>query len=115
MGPGPLRWLAWTFIVARPRDSLLLALLLPIRLIANKQTLHTVTISAFTDIMPTEKYCTTRGGEYVTRNLHLRGQARIIPILLRPCDWQNTPLATLQALPSHGKPVTSWPTHDDAF
>ncbi len=42
-------------------------------------------------------------------------QARVIPIILRPVDWNAAPFAKLQALPSGGKPVTRWPTHDDAF
>ena len=42
-------------------------------------------------------------------------QARVIPIILRPVDWKGTPFAKLQALPTRGKPVTNWPTHDDAF
>lgn len=42
-------------------------------------------------------------------------QTRVIPIILRPVDWQGTPFAKLQALPTRGKPVTRWPTHDDAF
>ncbi len=41
--------------------------------------------------------------------------ARVIPIILRPVDWKGTPFAKLQALPTGGKPVTRWPTHDDAF
>src|SRR2546421_12348979 len=46
---------------------------------------------------------------------HQAKQARVIPILLRPTDWQDAPFAKLQVLPSHGKPVSQWPTHDDAF
>ncbi len=42
-------------------------------------------------------------------------QARVIPIILRPVDWKGTPFAKLQALPTGGKAVTRWPTHDDAF
>ncbi len=42
-------------------------------------------------------------------------QARVIPIILRPVDWKAAPFAKLQALPSGGKPVTRWTTHDDAF
>ena len=42
-------------------------------------------------------------------------QARVIPIILRPVDWNAAPFAKLQALPSGSKPVTRWPTHDDAF
>jgi hypothetical protein len=46
---------------------------------------------------------------------HEAGQARVIPIILRPVDWRGAPFAKLQALPTGGKPVTRWPTHDDAF
>jgi hypothetical protein len=42
-------------------------------------------------------------------------QARVIPIILRPVDWKGAPFAKLQALPTRGKPVTRWPSHDDAF
>jgi TIR domain len=42
-------------------------------------------------------------------------QARVIPIILRPVDWKGAPFAKLQALPTRGKPITRWPTHDDAF
>ncbi|TMD69932.1 MAG: toll/interleukin-1 receptor domain-containing protein, partial [Chloroflexi bacterium] len=46
---------------------------------------------------------------------HDANQARIIPIILRPTDWKDAPFAKLQMLPSQGKPVSKWPTHDDAF
>jgi hypothetical protein len=46
---------------------------------------------------------------------HKAGQACVIPIILRPCDWKEAPFAELQALPTEGKPVTRWLTHDDAF
>src|SRR5262249_24830754 len=37
---------------------------------------------------------------------HEANETRVIPILLRPCDWQSTPFGKLQALPSNGKPLT---------
>ncbi len=46
---------------------------------------------------------------------HREGSARVVPLILRPCTWRATPLAELQALPKDGKPVTVWPTRDDAF
>jgi hypothetical protein len=46
---------------------------------------------------------------------HRAGSARVIPILLRPCDWEQAPFADLQYLPRNGLPVTKWPSHDDAF
>lgn len=46
---------------------------------------------------------------------HEQGNARVIPVILRPCDWKTTVFAKLQALPTDGKPVISWKTRDDAF
>jgi hypothetical protein len=46
---------------------------------------------------------------------HDANQARVIPIIVRPVDWKGAPFAKLQALPTRGKPVARWPTHDDAF
>lgn len=46
---------------------------------------------------------------------HNQGLTRVIPIILRPCDWQSTPIGKLFALPRDGKPVVSWPDIDEAF
>lgn len=39
---------------------------------------------------------------------HKAGEARVIPIILRPCDWQSAPIGGLQALPRDAKPITDW-------
>lgn len=36
------------------------------------------------------------------------GEARIVPILVRPVDWKDAPFAHLQVLPTDTKPLTSW-------
>ena len=46
---------------------------------------------------------------------HDVNQARVIPIIVRPVHWKGAPFSKVQALPTGGKAVTSWPTHDDAF
>jgi hypothetical protein len=47
---------------------------------------------------------------------HEKGEATVVPIILRPVDgWENTPIGRLQALPSNGDAVTTWPNHDEAF
>ncbi len=46
---------------------------------------------------------------------HEAGQARVIPVVLRPVDWHDTPFAKLQALPKDAKPVVSWSNPDEAF
>lgn len=46
---------------------------------------------------------------------HEAGEARVIPILLRPVSWEDAPFAYLQVLPQDGNPVTTWPNQDLAF
>jgi hypothetical protein len=46
---------------------------------------------------------------------HQAGTARVIPIILRPTDWKDTPFSKLQALPKDGKPITTWENQDEAF
>lgn len=42
---------------------------------------------------------------------HTTGEARVIPVILRPVDWKHDPtLSSLKALPTDGKPVTTWPS-----
>jgi hypothetical protein len=40
---------------------------------------------------------------------HGRGEARVIPIILRPCLWSSAPFAKLEALPSNAQAVMLWP------
>lgn len=44
-----------------------------------------------------------------------RGEVYVIPIILRPCDWQTSPFAHLQCLPRDGKAITTWNNRDEAF
>ena len=50
-----------------------------------------------------------------------QGTARVIPIILRPCQWKGVPigdgetLAEFVALPKDGRPVTNWPDTDMAL
>ncbi len=46
---------------------------------------------------------------------HLRNEARVIPILLRPVYWKETPFARLQLLPSDALPVSEWASRDAAY
>jgi TIR domain len=46
---------------------------------------------------------------------HFRGLVRVIPVILRACDWHIAPLSKLQALPTDGTPITSWSNKDEAF
>lgn len=46
---------------------------------------------------------------------HRRGEARVIPVILRPCDWHDLPFGKLLATPTDGRPITMWPNIDQAF
>ena len=48
---------------------------------------------------------------------HERGEARVIPIILRPVYYQKAPFAKLQPLATNRKPVmsSSWRNQDEAF
>ena len=46
---------------------------------------------------------------------HAAGTARVIPIIMKPCDWQDTAFSKLQVLPKDAKPVTSWSDQDEAL
>jgi len=43
------------------------------------------------------------------------GAARVIPVILRPCDWHDAPFGSLRAAPRDGKPITTWADRDEAF
>ena len=46
---------------------------------------------------------------------HKEGTARVIPIILRPVNWDGLAFSNLKALPLDGRPVTRWPNRDEAF
>lgn len=59
------------------------------------------------------RYCYEIEGEIALRR-HREGNARVIPVVLRACDWTVTPFGELQALPRDGVPITQWPDMDQA-
>ncbi len=46
---------------------------------------------------------------------HERGEAEVIPVILRSCHWAGLPFGKLQAATKDGKPVEKYPSVDDAF
>jgi hypothetical protein len=46
---------------------------------------------------------------------HKADEARVVPVILRACDWQAESFGELQALPKDAKPVKSWDDIDEAF
>ncbi|MDX2032714.1 MAG: TIR domain-containing protein [Blastocatellia bacterium] len=47
--------------------------------------------------------------------MHEKQQAIVIPVILRPCLWEVSPLAKIQAFPKDAKPVTTCPNRDEAW
>jgi len=46
---------------------------------------------------------------------HKNGLAKVIPVILRPCEWQEAPFSHIQALPQDTRPVTLWSNRDEAY
>ena len=46
---------------------------------------------------------------------HEDGTAKVIPVILHPCDWHSTPFGKLLATPKDGKPISKYPNYHDAF
>jgi hypothetical protein len=46
---------------------------------------------------------------------HEAGLAKVIPVIVRPCDWKDAPFGNLLAAPKDGKPITQWANVDEAF
>ncbi len=46
---------------------------------------------------------------------HERGEAKVIPVIVRPVDWKGSPFSKLQFLPRDGKAVSQWATRDEAY
>lgn len=44
-----------------------------------------------------------------------KGEARVIPVIVRDVDWTDAPFSKLQALPANGRAVTIWDDKDSAW
>jgi replicative DNA helicase len=56
-------------------------------------------------------------GKELTRALEkdANGQAKVIPVIIRPTDWLGAPFSKFQALPKDGKAITTWDNKDEAW
>ena len=46
---------------------------------------------------------------------HQAGEATVMPVILRACAWNFTPLAAIQAYPEKAKPIKNWSDIDEAY
>lgn len=60
------------------------------------------------------RYCYEK--EFFTaKEMEKAGKLTIIPVIVEPCDWQNTPFMKYKALPQDGKPIVEWQNVNTAF
>jgi hypothetical protein len=59
-------------------------------------------------------YCYSREMQRALER-HEKGEARVIPVILRHCEWEQTPLRNLRGTPRDNRPVVSWADRDEAF
>ena len=76
-------------------------------------TAHVILLLISADFMASD-YCWDVEVKWAMER-HEAEEARVIPIILRPVDWEGAPFGKLQALPMDAKPVTSWANRDEAF
>jgi len=46
---------------------------------------------------------------------HDQGSARVIPVILDPCDWHESPFGKLLAVPKDGRPISKYANMHDGF
>jgi hypothetical protein len=73
---------------------------------------HLILLLVSTDFLASE-YCY---GIEMKRALerHEAGDVRVIPVILRPGDYEGALFGKLHTLPANGKPITLWPNPDEA-
>jgi hypothetical protein len=76
-------------------------------------TAHIILLLVSADFVNSDYYY----GKEMQRALemHERGKVHVLPILLRPVDWQGAPFAKLQLLPTGAKPITRWTDPEEAL
>ncbi len=77
---------------------------------------HIILLLISPDFMASDYCYSTEMERALERNI--KGEARVIPIILRPTAWKGAPFDKLQMLPSNAKPVTdrrSWQNEDEAL
>jgi hypothetical protein len=60
------------------------------------------------------KYCWEKEMR-VAMQRHEAGDAIVIPIIVRDCDWNTAPFGKLEALPEKGKALALWQNRDSAW
>lgn len=73
---------------------------------------HVILVLLSPDYLASEYLYQQHLRKAMTRRSH---GARVIPILVRSCDWASTPWGHVHSLPSKGLPIAGWGNRDDAW
>jgi len=65
------------------------------------------------DLMATDYVWNIEMKEAMAR--HERGDAVVVPVIIRPSLWKDAPFAKLNALPQKGKAISTWSNPDEAW
>jgi tetratricopeptide (TPR) repeat protein len=79
----------------------------------NLRTADMILLLVSTPFMASDYVYEKEIGKAVER--HERGEARVIPIIVRPAYWKWATFGRLQALPKDAKPITTWLNRDEAW
>ncbi|HYW44789.1 MAG TPA: toll/interleukin-1 receptor domain-containing protein [Bryobacteraceae bacterium] len=74
---------------------------------------HVIVLLVSADFL-TSDYCNDVEMKRALDRRHESG-VRVVPVILKRCEWQTSPLGSLQALPKGGVPVEDWKTNDRGF
>jgi len=77
------------------------------------ETANIILLLVSSDFM-SSNYCYSREMTRAMERHHAQ-EAKVIPVILRHCDWTTAPFGKLMAIPRDAKPVTSWPDRDEAL
>jgi hypothetical protein len=80
---------------------------------AHLESANVILLLVSSDFLASE-YCYDREMKRAMER-HEGGSAIVIPVILRPCDWHDTPFGGLLAVPKDGRPITQWASPDEAF
>ncbi len=59
-------------------------------------------------------FCYSVEAQYAMEQ-HYRRNTHVMPVILRPCDWERAFFGHLKAVPTDGKAVTEYRNHDEGF
>jgi hypothetical protein len=76
---------------------------------ANLEHAKIILLLVSTDFIASDYYWEIEMKRVLER--HEKGEARVIPVIIREAKWDTAPFAKLQALPEKGKAVDLWQIH----